>query len=109
MNEFTNNLLAALSTPATEKIIETIIIVIILSLLRWFSSFLIGHNCKDASRCYYLRRNTIHIYAIFLVVTIGYIWISSFGSIATFLGIAGAGNIGVAASQLPQQLLEQVA
>lgn len=91
MDEFINRFLGNFSTPATEKILETIIVILILSLLKWITSILIGHNCKDSSRCYYLRRNITHIYALFLVVIISYIWISSFESIATFLGIAGAG------------------
>ncbi len=91
MNEFFNHFSDSLSTPAAWKVLETIIVVVVLSFLRWASSLMIGRNCKDLSRCYYLRRNITHVYAIFLVIIISYIWISSFQSIATFLGIASAG------------------
>ncbi len=91
MNEYINNLVVSFSTPTMEKIIETIIVIVIFSLLRWIMSFTIGRNCKDTSRCYYLRRNVKQVYAILLIIAISYIWISSFESIATFLGIASAG------------------
>ncbi len=91
MNEILNDLLISFSTPTAWKVTETFIIIIILSLVRFLVSLIIGRHCKDPSRQYYLRRNSTYLYAVLLLISISYIWISSFTSIATFLGIAGAG------------------
>ena len=74
------------------RIVETLGAVIVLTALRFAASFIIGRQCADDfKRCYFLRRNTGYIYAILLFLAIAHIWISSFGSIATVLGLASAG------------------
>ena len=91
MTDYLENILQAFSSPTVWKIIETIIAVGFLFVLKLIASALVRRHCNDASRCYYHHRKIKYIYTIIMALTVGYIWISSFSSIATFLGLASAG------------------
>ncbi len=91
MSDFFRQLSEYMTSPIVWQITETLGIILVLSLLKWLVSSMIGRRCEDLSRCYYLRRRLTYIYAFILVLFCSYVWIPSFSSIATFLGLTSAG------------------
>ena len=73
------------------KIIVSVVKLLILWSLRFFSLRLVDRGFKDL-KIRYLWRNAIkNIINILLIIIIGSIWIDKFGSLATFLGLVTAG------------------
>ena len=91
MNEFFRQLSEYLTSPIIWQITETFGIILVLSLLKWLVSSMIGRRCDDLSKCYYFRRRLAYAYAFILILFCSYVWIPSFSSIATFLGLMSAG------------------
>ena len=76
-----------------ERIIKTIIILILLSAGKFLGNLIIRRRNLDVKVAYQWRRAVLYIYTITLILLIGFIWTSGTGikSLTTFLGLASAG------------------
>ena len=73
------------------NLLYSLIAFVVLWILRYFSLKLIFNRVKDVRDKYYWKNGIKNAYTVLLVITIGAIWINTFNSIATFLGLATAG------------------
>lgn len=74
-----------------QKIVITLIIIIVLSILRAITSYFIRKKGLEPKQAYYFRRAVLYTYSITLIFLIIPVWIRGIGSITTFLGLASAG------------------
>ena len=75
----------------TSKILLSLLILLILSVVKRVISITISRRVKDSSRVYHWHRAAVYIHVFLVVILVGSLWISGIESIATFLGLAGAG------------------
>ena len=73
------------------NIVYSIIALLVLGVLRYFSLKLIFKRVKDVRDKYYWKNGVKNGYTVLLVIIIGAIWINTVHSLATFLGLATAG------------------
>lgn len=80
-----------LSDSTTERLLFTLIALLLLILLRLIAAKLINRNIKDNRRRYHARRVTTYVHTTVVILVIGPIWFKGIASIGTFLGLASAG------------------
>ena len=80
-----------LSPELFEKIVLTLVIVIVLSLGRILVNIIIKRRIADAMKAYRWRRTILYTYTLLLLVWVGSIWTKGIASLATFMGLASAG------------------
>jgi len=86
LNEYLN-----LSPELLQKLILTIVLLLLLSLVRFLCNVIIKRRIPDAMKSYRWRRAILYSYSVLLIVLIGPIWIKGIASLTTFLGLASAG------------------
>lgn len=80
-----------LSPELLKKLILTIVLLLLLSLVRFLCNVIIKKRIPDAMKSYRWRRAILYSYSVLLIVLIGPIWIKGIASLTTFLGLASAG------------------
>jgi small-conductance mechanosensitive channel len=80
-----------ISPQIVNKLILSIGILVLLSLIRFLINIIIRRQVKDVKWSYRWRRTILYIYTILLILLIGQTWIEGIGSLTTFLGLASAG------------------
>lgn len=75
----------------TIQVLETIAVLLILGVIRFFLSRLLDRRIGDAASAYLWRKNIQYLLTFIAVLVIGRIWIEGIGSLATFLGLLTAG------------------
>lgn len=80
-----------ISPELLQKIVLSIIIFIVLSILRISAIYLIKRKNFEPKQAYYFRRTVLYTFSITLILLIVPVWIKGIGSISTFLGLASAG------------------
>lgn len=80
-----------LSPEFLKKLILTIVLLLLLSLVRFLCNVIIKRRIPDAMKSYRWRRAILYSYSVLLIVLIGPIWIKGIASLTTFLGLASAG------------------
>jgi len=80
-----------LAPETLEKIVLSIAILLLLSVVRALCNLIIRRRIADVKRVYRCRRTTLYVYTVLLFVLIGPIWVKGIASLTTFLGLAGAG------------------
>ena len=80
-----------ISSATQLNIIYSLIAIVVLWVLRYFSLKLIFKRVKDVRDKYYWKTGIKNAYTVLLVIIIGAIWINTVHSLATFLGLATAG------------------
>jgi len=80
-----------LSPELLQKLILTIVLLLLLSLVRFLCNVIIKKRIPDAMKSYRWRRAILYSYSVLLIVLIGPIWIKGIASLTTFLGLASAG------------------
>ena len=79
------------SPELLKKLILTIVLLLLLSLVRFLCNVIIKKRIPDAMKSYRWRRAILYSYSVLLIVLIGPIWIKGIASLTTFLGLASAG------------------
>ena len=74
-----------------ENLLVSVLIVVILLFTRRILISLIAKNVKDPKTVYNSKRIIGYGYAFLLIILLGSVWITGFGSIGAYLGIASAG------------------
>lgn len=80
-----------ISAELAEKLATSVIILLVLWLIRRMVCAVMKRRVTDTARYYHVRRAVIHVSTFLGVLLVGRIWIKGFDSLATFLGLAGAG------------------
>ncbi|MCJ7771857.1 MAG: mechanosensitive ion channel family protein [Desulfobacterales bacterium] len=80
-----------LSPALFEKIILTIIVLLLLSFGRFLVNSIIKRQIDDAMKSYRWRRSVLYTYTLLLLVLMIPIWTKGIGSLTTLLGLASAG------------------
>lgn len=80
-----------LPAPLVEKLVSTFAAVLVLVLLRMFTSSVVCRKIEDDKRRYHVRRTVTSAYTVVIAVVIGAIWFKGLASLSTFLGLASAG------------------
>lgn len=80
-----------LSPELLKNLILTIVLLLLLSLVRFLCNVIIKKRIPDAMKSYRWRRAILYSYSVLLIVLIGPIWIKGIASLTTFLGLASAG------------------
>ena len=73
------------------NVLYSLVALLVLWILRFFSLKLIFKRVKDVRDKYYWKNGVKNAYTVLLVIIIGAIWINTVHSLATFLGLATAG------------------
>jgi len=73
------------------KIIVSVIVIMVIWMVRFFSLRLVDRSLKDLKIRHYWRNGIKNTLNILLIIIIGSVWIDRFGSLATFLGLVTAG------------------
>ncbi len=81
----------SLSPEIIEKLILTLVILILLSGVKLLINIFIKRRVEDVKSSYRWRHAVLYTYTILLVLLIGPIWIRGITSLTTFLGLASAG------------------
>ena len=80
-----------LSPEFLKNLILTMVLLLLLSLVRFLCNVIIKKRIPDAMKSYRWRRAILYSYSVLLIVLIGPIWIKGIASLTTFLGLASAG------------------
>lgn len=80
-----------ISVDMQEKILATIIVLLILALIRRIVLHFVFKQYEDVKIRYKWRKTTIYISSLFASLFLIKIWFEAFGDIATFLGLLSAG------------------
>ena len=80
-----------ISPSALRKIVVSLIILAVLFTLRKILLSLITKNLKDPKNIYYSRRVIGYSHGFLLIILLGSVWITGFGSIGTYIGLTSAG------------------
>jgi len=80
-----------ISAELAEKLATSVIILLVLWLIRRMVCAVMKRRVTDSARYYHVRRAVIHVSTFLGVLLVGRVWIKGFDSLATFLGLAGAG------------------
>lgn len=80
-----------ISPPLLEKILFTLVVFLVLSVIRYLLNLVIRKRVVEARRVYGYRRSVLYAYTFLLIVFIGPIWIKGLSSLTTILGLASAG------------------
>ena len=79
-------------SPATQlNLLYSLIAIVVLGVLRYFSLKLIFKRVKNVRDKYYWKNGIKNAYTVLMVVIISAIWINTVDSLATYLGLATAG------------------
>jgi len=95
MDEIINRLeqwLAGMPNVYT-NLFESVIIILILVVIRFIVLRIVYRNVEDVGVRYRWRKNLAYILSFIGFIIIGRIWFEGVGSLATFLGLLGAGVI----------------
>ncbi len=95
MNEDAAKILEAITQSGLwqEKLVMTISVILLAALLHWLASRLITRHIADVRRHYYAQQ--VAKYAVYIIgfILIARTWFEGITSIATFLGLIGAGLV----------------
>ena len=80
-----------MSPETLEKLILSLVILVILTLMKFAGNFIVRRQVKDDMKAYHWRRAMLYIYTFLLIIIIGSIWIKGLRSLTTILGLASAG------------------
>jgi len=81
----------ALSPETLHKLLSSAVVLLLLWLVRRLACSIAKRRVSDMARLYHWRRLTSYVFTFLAVFLIGRIWIKGVDSIATFLGLFGAG------------------
>jgi len=81
----------SLSSEVFGKIMSSVAILALLWLLKLLASSVARRKISDIARFHHWRRVIVYTYSFLAIVLIGRVWIKGIDSIATFLGLTGAG------------------
>ena len=73
------------------RIVTSLVILLVLWLIKTVACALAKRRAKDQEKFYHWRRLIVYAHTFLGVILIGRIWIEGIDSLATFLGLAGAG------------------
>ncbi len=79
------------STYFNDKISLSILIVVFLFLLKWVMSRFITTKVEDVTRHYYWQMGIKYVIYTFGIILVSRVWFEGVASVATFLGLVGAG------------------
>jgi len=80
-----------ISVELAERIAISAAIVLLLWMTRWVVCAVMKRRVTDSTRFYHFRRATVHASTFLGILFVGRLWIEGIDSLATFLGLAGAG------------------
>ncbi len=80
-----------ISAELARKIITSFSILLLLWMARWVACAVMKRRVTDDTRFYHYRRALVHFTVFLAFLFVGRIWIKGIDSLATFLGLAGAG------------------
>ncbi len=81
-----------MSPQTMEKLIYSIAIFLVLTLIRFIARQIINRRlAEDIIQAYRWRRTVLYFYTILLILLIGSVWVEGIDSLTTFLGLASAG------------------
>lgn len=82
---------AGISVDAQYKILISIFIIIILSILRLLTLRIVWRSTNDVKTRYFWKSMTSHVFPIMGIFLIGLVWIDAFKHLGAFLGLLSAG------------------
>lgn len=91
MNWFENIMQESTISALQKKILYSILVFLLLSAIRFLASRTVKRRITDLAKYHHWRRGITYAYGLLVAVLVGRIWISGIDSIATVLGLAGAG------------------
>lgn len=77
--------------PTELRLIESVAVVLLLLGLRWLLLLVVRRRLRDMRVLYAWRKGVGYASTVLGILLIGRIWFEAFGSVATFLGLIGAG------------------
>ncbi|MBN2162896.1 MAG: mechanosensitive ion channel family protein [Pontiellaceae bacterium] len=80
-----------LNTDMAGKLMATLIALLVLYILKFFTSKIVCRKIEDDKRRYHTRRTVTYIYTFVVIIVIGSFWFQGIASLSTFLGLASAG------------------
>jgi small-conductance mechanosensitive channel len=80
-----------ISPALTLKLVSTLTALLVLFVLKFFTTKLVCRKIDDDKRRYHIRRTVTYIHTFVVIIVIGSIWFQGIASLSTFLGLASAG------------------
>ena len=80
-----------ISPQLLEKLIISVIFIVILTLLKFLGNVIVRKRVKDVTKAYRWNRAIVNIYTVLLIILVGSVWVKGMKSLTTFLGLASAG------------------
>jgi small-conductance mechanosensitive channel len=80
-----------LNEIALEKILHSAVVLIFLTLFKSLICALLRRRITDPAKYYHWRSMVVYTYSFLAIFLVGRIWVKGIDSIATFLGLIGAG------------------
>ncbi len=82
---------AHLERATIDKLVGSLMVFLLIFGIRWLALRFIRARLNDTTRHYRARQVVTYVASFFIVMGLARIWMSGFGSIATFMGLVGAG------------------
>jgi small-conductance mechanosensitive channel len=80
-----------LNEVALEKVFHSAVVLIFLTLLKSLICSVLRRRLTDPAKYYHWRSMVVYTYSFLAIFLVGRIWVKGIDSIATFLGLIGAG------------------
>ncbi len=78
-------------SASQNALLTSLVIILALTLLRWVLLFVVRRRTPDVRLRYHWRKITAYVAVAFGVFLVGRVWFEGLTSVATFLGLVGAG------------------
>ncbi|MFO8145731.1 MAG: mechanosensitive ion channel [Candidatus Syntrophosphaera sp.] len=73
------------------KIVYSVLIILVLILVKWLSTWLLLKHIKDPKSRFNTRKSVTYATVFLGIILVGRVWFEGMSSITTFLGLVGAG------------------
>ena len=80
-----------ISPELLEKLIISVVFIVILTLLKFLGNLFVRKRVKDDTKAYRWNRAIVYIYTVLLIILVGSVWVKGMKSLTTYLGLASAG------------------
>lgn len=91
MAEFTRWVQDRIGDASSERLLQSLALIVALVLIRWLALRLVARRTDDVRKLYQGRKIATYVTVALAVVLVGRVWFQGVGSLTTFLGLVSAG------------------
>jgi len=91
MAEFLQTLQDRIGDVSSERLIQSLALIVLLVLIRWLVVRLIARRIDDVRKLYQARKIATYVIAGLAIILVGRVWFQGVASLTTFIGLVSAG------------------